>query len=115
MADLTREQQMKVRQLMKEGYSYDTALNTIGVNTWSFRSPLNKISTSINMRRPSPKKRHPAIDDHDEFIKDLYATDHPKRYDHAEDDEEYRYYRSGKKHSTKQKKAQKKKWNPFKK
>lgn len=60
MMNMTPAQRQKYKQLRREGYSHGTALNSVGINTWSFRSPLDNISTTVSMRRkktPAKKKK----------------------------------------------------------
>lgn len=55
--NMTPEQRQKYKQLRREGYSHGTALNSVGINTWSFRSPLDNISTSVRMTRSPAKSK----------------------------------------------------------
>lgn len=56
MVGMSPVQRQKYKQLRREGYTHDTALNSVGINTWSFRSPLDSVSTSVRMTRRKSKK-----------------------------------------------------------
>jgi hypothetical protein len=55
MVDMSPAQREKYNELRREGYTHDTALNSVGINTWSFRSPLDNITTTVSMRRTKKK------------------------------------------------------------